>query len=390
VTTWTDKSGNGYNSVGSGTPTLTANSQNSLPGITVNNTVGGASGTYYTSRIPPGTFLNALSVFIVYKSLSSTSYNGLFARGSDVGSMGNVSRPFTIEYNNIIVGQLADNAGNAVQYSPGAPIYNPNTSVMFINMNQIKSTVTQYSNGDLKTTNISAGTPPWTTSDIGNGVFLGTRADKTDTSNQIFYEVLLFNTNLTTSQRQTVEGYLAWKWGLQSSLVAGHPYRSAGPIPSPGWNVIVGGSRIVGSFPYKNTLLSTSITNSAGGTAIYEVGPINTTVYSKLLITANLSLVAASENTIQLTVGRHTATGATANQSINVPSNTTIIRIPYTSGSAYFMAAKKTTSGQSVNLCGTAVDSPGAGTFYYRIWASSVPAMSANTTLTANLNVLQM
>ena len=146
-----------------------------------------------------------------------------------------------------------------------------------------------------------------------------------------------------------------------------------------------------GTFSATGTI-ATSITNATGGTAMYEIGPITTTGYSKLLITANLSMIAASANEIQLTVGSYIATGATAAQSTNVPSNTTGISIPYSSSSSsvYFMATTTTVSGQSASLCGTAIDSPGAGTFYYRIWASSVPAMSSNTTITANLNVLQM
>ena len=43
------------------------------------------------------------------------------------------------------------------------------------------------------------------------------------------YEVVYFNTDLATSQRQQIEGYLAWKWGLQGSLPAGHLYKSAAP-----------------------------------------------------------------------------------------------------------------------------------------------------------------
>lgn len=37
-------------------------------------------------------------------------------------------------------------------------------------------------------------------------------------------EILIFHTTLTTNQRQQVEGYLAWKWGLQKSLISSHPY----------------------------------------------------------------------------------------------------------------------------------------------------------------------
>ena len=43
------------------------------------------------------------------------------------------------------------------------------------------------------------------------------------------YEVLLYNTALTISQRQQVEGYLSQKWGFRTSLIAGHPYRTIPP-----------------------------------------------------------------------------------------------------------------------------------------------------------------
>ena len=43
------------------------------------------------------------------------------------------------------------------------------------------------------------------------------------------YELILYNAYLDTTQRQKVEGYLAWKWGLQANLQAGHPYKSAAP-----------------------------------------------------------------------------------------------------------------------------------------------------------------
>ena len=42
-------------------------------------------------------------------------------------------------------------------------------------------------------------------------------------------EVIIYSTALTLSQRQQVEGYLAWKWGLQASLPGGHPYASTNP-----------------------------------------------------------------------------------------------------------------------------------------------------------------
>lgn len=37
-------------------------------------------------------------------------------------------------------------------------------------------------------------------------------------------EVIIYDNSLTTNDRQQIEGYLAWKWGLQSSLPSSHPY----------------------------------------------------------------------------------------------------------------------------------------------------------------------
>lgn len=42
-------------------------------------------------------------------------------------------------------------------------------------------------------------------------------------------EVLIYNRQLTTDELQGIEGYLAWKWGLQGSLGSGHPYKSVAP-----------------------------------------------------------------------------------------------------------------------------------------------------------------
>ena len=44
------------------------------------------------------------------------------------------------------------------------------------------------------------------------------------------FEVVVYVPALTTSQRQQVEGYLAWKWGTQSTLINTHPYYSTPPI----------------------------------------------------------------------------------------------------------------------------------------------------------------
>jgi hypothetical protein len=44
--------------------------------------------------------------------------------------------------------------------------------------------------------------------------------------NGVIYEILFFNTSLSTPNRQQVESYLAQKWGLQANLPAGSPGRT--------------------------------------------------------------------------------------------------------------------------------------------------------------------
>jgi len=43
------------------------------------------------------------------------------------------------------------------------------------------------------------------------------------------YEIIVFNTPVDTEKRHAVEGYLAWKWGIQGSLPTTHPYYIAPP-----------------------------------------------------------------------------------------------------------------------------------------------------------------
>ena len=52
-------------------------------------------------------------------------------------------------------------------------------------------------------------------------------------------EVIVYNISPTQSQRQLIEGYLAWKWGRQASLAAGHPYQTVVPMYPPYVNPVV-------------------------------------------------------------------------------------------------------------------------------------------------------
>lgn len=42
-------------------------------------------------------------------------------------------------------------------------------------------------------------------------------------------EIVFLNSTLSTDDRQRLEGYLAWKWGLVANLPADHPYKNSAP-----------------------------------------------------------------------------------------------------------------------------------------------------------------
>ena len=60
-----------------------------------------------------------------------------------------------------------------------------------------------------------------------------TRLQKSGAGNIEFGEFMIFAGALTTDQRQALESYLAFKWGLQSLLPAIHPYKSIPAIAKP-------------------------------------------------------------------------------------------------------------------------------------------------------------
>ena len=51
-----------------------------------------------------------------------------------------------------------------------------------------------------------------------------------DTFNGAFAEVLLLDSDPTDADRERIEGYLAHKWGITSSLVPSHPYFNTAPV----------------------------------------------------------------------------------------------------------------------------------------------------------------
>lgn len=83
------------------------------------------------------------------------------------------------------------------------------------------ATFTAYVNGTATTTNTAVTYQPA----VNQGFQLGQWNSVTlGYLTGYIFECIVYDTALSLSDYQKVEGYLAWKWGFQSRLAAGHPY----------------------------------------------------------------------------------------------------------------------------------------------------------------------
>jgi len=210
VTQWNDKSGlsNNTKSV-TGIPKFTNNALNGYPSISFN----GSSGFFG----PASNTTSNLTGFFV-----GTMSNGVYFTGRAL-SLGNAGQ---FDYNTASnINLLSANTPPTICWFRGNQYvnYSISYSVPFIycaTFNGISGSL--YYNGSFKGSNGSTGTFNYSIYGIG----IETGSDVSYWLGNIS-EVIIYNSSLTTIQRQQIEGYLAWKWGLQKNLPPSHP--AAGP-----------------------------------------------------------------------------------------------------------------------------------------------------------------
>ena len=214
LATWKDKSSNNYDAVSGGNPLVQKRSLNSLPGIAL-------VGDYYTAPIPPTTFANAMTMFVVYKNTAYNVYNALITRSFPGNNLG---------------GPDMYNGGILLNNSSAQPGYNTYTipSVYTTSPSLFELTIDQGADGvyhwltgttqNVLSENYNSPLTPSTADANNDTLYIGTRGDNSTSFQGVFYEILVYNTALSTAEREEVEGYLAWKWGLQAKLPTTHSY----------------------------------------------------------------------------------------------------------------------------------------------------------------------
>lgn len=215
-TTWLDKSGKNNNAaIYAGNALTYSNATiNNYPTLYMSNN---ANSSQLRASVPPSTFTNSFMAFAVFKVTTSLGNTTLMTRGTN-----NKPGPWDLQSTERLTGDanLFNSPSNA-----SFNITNSTSNSLFV----YGSTPSQWNEYVFGTLCNTFNWPNTYWGDPASYVYIGERADGNHNFAGYMGEFLLYNRVLATGERQTVEGYLAWKWGLQSNLPDTHPYKYMNP-----------------------------------------------------------------------------------------------------------------------------------------------------------------
>jgi hypothetical protein len=243
ISAWNDRSTNNLSGSAVNSPTYVANVLNGLPVVRFNGT---SQYIDFGNVLNLGT--NSLSIFVVTKFVAAVSGGkGIVGKASYRANSGRWAMTYEIQFASGMTTFIEDGTNGQATF-----VFNPSTQFnVFSTQNNRTSTNRIYANGTLG----SQVSFTQATNNLSNTdrLFVAAYPNNTGLAPQAGYylegdigEVLVYFANITDAQRQQIEGYLAWKWGLQANLPSNHPYKSS-PI-APLLNPPTTNSSILGNF----------------------------------------------------------------------------------------------------------------------------------------------
>jgi hypothetical protein len=213
VSQWNDQSGHGYNATqgtAANQPTYNATGLNGYPALMFNG-----SSQYLASGVPAGAFSSA-----IFAASVLTMVPGSTCSPWSRASAGQSAPYFIINWPGSWSGWLGD---GSTETSYASQLTVPLSPTVFEG-GWDKVNYSEWMNGTSVTT-LSA-TNAY--GDNSNSLNIGARQDLSNWFQGVCGE-LVMTTSIAAADRQKLEGYLAWKWGLQANLPAGHPYKVGPP-----------------------------------------------------------------------------------------------------------------------------------------------------------------
>lgn len=224
VSAWTDSSGNGNNlaqAVGVRQPTLQTNELNDLSVVRydgVNDIISDGD----ISDLDVGT--GDIWMACVFKSTDNSAEQNVFEKG-------HLAFGVRITAAGVLQMVLGSNTNTPTQSSGNWS----RTAFVLMTAARVSSTCNGFINGSASNT---TGTTNTTSISNSNVFDIGSRAVGAGAMTGDIAEVLVGGATLTSSDREKLEGYLAWKWGLQDNLPSAHPYKTFPPtftLPTVYW-----------------------------------------------------------------------------------------------------------------------------------------------------------
>jgi hypothetical protein len=224
VSQWNDKSGNGRNAVQGPSPNQRPTYSNNGMVFNGTNTSLNVTNAGSIARNRPGNTVFAVRKF---NNASGTGFVFAFSAGETTATRSLIAQQTGTPVQSRMGGRRLDT--DAFKGLDNA--WSSNTTVVSLVQNWstgLWEGFEQGSNlGQAWTTTTTTGNSSDTNSSF---VYIGCGLSGSDLFfNGILNELVVYNSALSTSQRQQVEGYLAWKWGLRTSLPTSHPYSKFNP-----------------------------------------------------------------------------------------------------------------------------------------------------------------
>jgi streptogramin lyase len=210
ISQWRDKSGNGiYASPSNGASGVIPTYSNSA--VYINN---GGSATYnsstYTCLAINSNFQlgTSFTLFAVFNFTTTTGYQSIYqnSRGTNAGGT-------ILSVGNTQILEFGADQTTQRNISSGQGFTNFGTTRSVVSFHSTPASLYLYQNGSVLASNVTAATLP--TTDVGPFPNIGGGYTDNRWGTGYFNEIICYTAELTTTQRQSIEGYLAWKWGLQ-------------------------------------------------------------------------------------------------------------------------------------------------------------------------------
>ena len=237
-----DKSGNARNftqgTVGA-QPTLTPRGLNGLNVLSFNGS------QWLTSVSPAATWnflhnTNGSSIFAVWKAGNIADPNAVYGlTGTNAATSANIGTYIAYDdrasapRNNGVLAQVSSGGSTPVSAVSADGLMPANTPVILSHIaDPNNGTAANRSfvrvNKTLSQTNTSSTAP--SASNASFALQIGALGNNAVPLVGYIAEIVVLASVASTTVRQQIEGHLAWKWGLQNSLIIGHPFANRPPL----------------------------------------------------------------------------------------------------------------------------------------------------------------